>query len=107
MQRGFDLRAGEDAHGGILERGNGVVLPQLGGGDEFILCVLEVEDEGLGGVGQLEGEGMDGPVYLEGFVAQGEGAAAAEEGELGRGEVGFFRDLAEGGGEGGAVGRLD
>ena len=46
-----------------------------------------LEVDGYGGVwgGEEEGEGVDRPVCVDGFVAEGEGAAAAEEGDGGGG----------------------
>lgn len=64
---------------------------------------------GYGGVrgGEEEGEGVDGPVCADGFVAEGEGAAAAEEANGGGSELGFFGDFAVGGCEGAGVCWLD
>lgn len=69
--------------------------------------MFEVDGDGGGGGGEEEGEGVDRPVCVDGFVAEGEGAAAAEEADGGGGELGFFGDFAEGGGEGAGVCGLD
>lgn len=50
---------------------------------------------------------MDGPFDLQLVVGEAEGPAAAEERDVGGGELGLLLDLAAGGGLGAGVGGLD